>query len=63
MINKLVMSKSSSKSGERPVFTLKQMTMICEKLCKVNKFFFVNNAKQNFCLPLKLIFSKKTTKT
>lgn len=32
--NNLVMSKSSSKSGERPVFTLKQMTMICEKLCK-----------------------------
>lgn len=31
--NNLVMSKSSSK-GERPVFTLKQMTMICEKLCK-----------------------------
>merc|ERR1712129_190371 len=28
----LVMSKSSK--GERPVFTLKQMTMICEKLCK-----------------------------
>ena len=46
--NNLVMSKSSK--GERPVFTLKQMTMICEKLCKVNKFFFGNNAKQNFCL-------------
>lgn len=30
--NNLVMSKSSK--GERPVFTLKQMTMICEKLCK-----------------------------
>ena len=43
--NNLVMSKSSK--GERPVFTLKQMTMICEKLCKVN-YFFVNPS--NYCI-------------
>jgi len=34
-----VMTKTSSASpsksnGDRPVFTLKQMTMICEKMCK-----------------------------
>jgi hypothetical protein len=29
-----VMTKTPTKNGERPVFTLKQMTMICEKMCK-----------------------------
>ena len=30
-----VMTKTPTKNGDRPVFTLKQMTMICEKMCKV----------------------------
>ena len=27
------------KKADRPVFTLKQMTMICEKMCQVLQFF------------------------
>ena len=30
------------KKADRPVFTLKQMTMICEKMCQVLQFFLLN---------------------
>ena len=31
---------TKNSKGDRPVFTLKQMTMICEKMCKVKKITF-----------------------
>ena len=30
--------KSLMGTGDKPVFTLKQMTLICERMCKVNRF-------------------------
>ena len=30
-------SPAANKKTDRPVFTLKQMTMICEKMCQVKK--------------------------
>ena len=41
-----VMTKTPTKNGDRPVFTLKQMTMICEKMCKVN--FAIHLKNDNF---------------
>ena len=32
--------KSLMGTGDKPVFTLKQMTLICERMCKVNKFMY-----------------------
>lgn len=32
------LNSAKNSKGDRPVFTLKQMTMICEKMCKVSDF-------------------------